>query len=102
MLIFYISCMMVGLVLTVFNMAANIGLHAARGVKPFQMNIIVALVALFILNMISIAVTLYAPGEISESAFAGSVIVAIIPIWFFAKTCRKLSQEYFSKKNEGK
>ena len=91
----YISCMTVGLVLTVFNMAANMGLHAARGVKPFQMNIILALIALFGLNMISVALTLYAPGEISEYAFSGSVVVAIIPIWFFAKTCRRLSQEYF-------
>ena len=61
------------------------GLHVARGVKPFQTNIIVDLVALFILNMISVAVTLYAPGEISEYAFAGSAVVAIIPIWFFVK-----------------
>ncbi len=100
MLMIYISCMTVGLVLTVFNMAANMGLHAARGVKPFQTNIIVAIVALFILNMISVAVTLYAPGEISEYAFAGSAVVAIIPIWFFVKTCRRLSQQYFSKKDK--
>lgn len=100
MLMIYISCMTVGLVLTVFNMAANMGLHAARGVKPFQTNIIVAIVALFILNMISVAVTLYAPGEISEYAFAGSAVVAIISIWFFVKTCRRLSQEYLSKKDK--
>lgn len=36
MLMIYISCMTVGLVLTVFNMAANMGLHAAHGVKPFH------------------------------------------------------------------
>lgn len=40
--------------------------------------------------------------KISEYAFVGSAVVAIIPIWFFVKTCRRLSQEYFSKKNEGK
>ena len=36
-----------------FSVATNMGLHMARGVKPFQTNIIVVLVALFILNMIS-------------------------------------------------
>ena len=45
MLMLYISCMIVALVLNVFSVAANMGLHAARGVKPFQTNIIVALVA---------------------------------------------------------
>ena len=100
MLMLYISCMIVALVLNVFSVAANMGLHAARGVKPFQTNIIVALVALFILNMISVAVTLYAPGEIS--AVWGAAIAAIISTWFFAKTCRKHSQEYFSKKEKNK
>ena len=100
MLMLYISCMIIALVLNVFNVAANMGLHAARGVKPFQTNIIVALVALFILNMISVAVTLYAPGEISDIAVCGAMIVAIISTWFFAKTCWKLSQEYLSKKDK--
>ena len=102
MLMLYISCMMVGLVLTVFNMAANIGLHAARGVKPFQTNIIVDLVALFILNMISIAVTLYAPGEISEYAFAGSAVVAIIPIWFFRENLPQALSRVFLEEERRK
>jgi hypothetical protein len=94
--------MIVTLVLNVFSVAANMGLHAARGVKPFQTNIIVALVALFILNMISVAVTLYTPGEVSDPAVWGAAIAATISTWFFAKTCRKLSQEYFSKKEKNK
>jgi len=102
MLMLYISCMIVTLVLNVFSVAANMGLHAARGVKPFQTNIIVALVALFILNMISVAVTLYTPGEVSDPAVWGAAIAATISTWFFAKTCRKLSQEYFSKKEKNK
>lgn len=100
MLMLYISCMIVTLALNVFSVAANMGLHAARGVKPFQTNIIVALVALFILNMISVTVTLYAPGEISDPAVWGAAIAATISTWFFAKTCRRLSQEYFSKKDK--
>ena len=102
MLMIYISCMIVTLVLNVFSVAANMGLHAARGVKPFQTNIIVALIALFGLNMISVAVTLYAPGEISDPAVWGAAIAATISTWFFAKTCRRLSQEYFSKKEKNK
>ena len=100
MLMLYISCTTFGVVLNVFNLAANMGLHAARGVKPFQANIIVAIVALFILNIGSVALTLYAPGEISDAAFTGAAVVAIISIWFFAKTYRTLSQEYFSKKDK--
>ena len=102
MLMLYISCMIVALALNVFSVAANMGLHAARGVKTFQTNIIVALVALFILNMISVAVTLYVPGEISDPAVWGAAIAATISTWFFAKTCRRLSQEYFSKKEKNK
>lgn len=102
MLMLYISCMIIALVLNVFNVAANMGLHAARGIKPFQTNIIVALIALFGLNMISVAVTLYTPGEVSDPAVWGAAIAATISTWFFAKTCRKLSQEYFSKKEKNK
>ena len=80
-----------------FGVPANIGLYAARGVKPFQMNIIVALIALFGLNIISVAVTLYVPGEVSDIAVCGAMIAAIISTWFFAKTCWKLSQEYLQK-----
>ena len=98
----YISCMIVTLALNVFSVAANMGLHAARGVKPFQTNIIVALVALFILNMISVAVTLYTPGEVSDPAVWGGGIAAIISSWFFVKTCRRLYQEYLSKKEKNK
>ena len=97
MLMLYISCMIIALVLNVFNVAANMGLHAARGIKPFQTNIIVALIALFGLNMISVAVTLYVPGEVSDIAVCGAMIVAIISTWFFVKTCRRLSQEYLSE-----
>ena len=81
MLMIYISCMTVGLVLTVFNMAANMGLHAARGVKPFQMNII-------------------DPVAPADPAVVGAVIVAIISIWFFTKAYHRLSQKYFSKKDK--
>jgi hypothetical protein len=41
-------------------------------------------------------------GEISDPAVWGAAIAAIISTWFFAKTCRKLSQEYFSKKEKNK
>lgn len=36
MLMIYISCMIVTLALNVFSVAANMGLHAAHGVKPFH------------------------------------------------------------------
>lgn len=93
----YISCMIIALVLNVFSVAANMGLHAARGIKPFRVDIIVALIALFGLNMISVAVTLYVPGEVSDIAVCGAMIATIISTWFFVKACRRLSQEYLSK-----
>lgn len=52
MLMLYISCMIVALVLNVFGVAANMGLHAARGVKPFQTNIIVAFLLIYFENSI--------------------------------------------------
>ena len=79
MLMFYISCTTFGVVLNVFNLAANMGLYAARGVKPFQMNII-------------------DPAAPADPAVVGAVIVAIISIWFFTKTYRRLSQEYSRRK----
>ena len=81
MLMFYISCTTFGVVLNVFNLAANMGLYAARGVKPFQMNII-------------------DPAAPADPAVVGAVIVAIISIWFFTKTYRRFSQEYSSKKDK--
>ena len=103
MLMFYISCTTVGVVLHVFSLAANMGLYAARGVKPFRMDIIVSIVALFIFNIGSVALTLHAPGEVSDPAdpaVVGAVVVAIISIRFFTKTYRRLSQEYSSKKDK--
>lgn len=39
-------------------------------------------------------------GIIPRLRWVYTVIAAIISTWFFVKTCRRLSQEYFSKKDK--
>ena len=100
MLMLYSLSMSIIMVLNIFTVATHVGARAARGVKPFQMDVIVALVFLFILNIGSVGVTLYIPGEVSGPAVLLAITTAIISIGFFIRVCRRLLQEYLWKKDK--
>lgn len=100
MLMLYSLSMFIIMVMNIFTVATHVGARAARGVKPFQMDVIVALVFLFILNVGSVGVTLYIPGEVSGPAVLLAITTAVISIGFFIKACRRLLREYLWKKDE--
>lgn len=100
MLMLYSLSMSIIMVLNIFTVATHVGARAARGVKPFQMDVIVALVFLFILNIGSVGITLYIPGEVYGPAVLLAITTAIISIGFFIRVCRRLLREYLWKKDK--